>query len=141
MGGFMPDIHSVVGQAVFEGRQCLLARAARREFIDLTTTNTRIVLLSWAHSLLAFGQESGDRIVLMELEAGAPQHLTTLLLDLSDDTHELLELLDIVFLAELVETCSAPAPPTVVPWLASHATQAATKIATKASARKTELKQ
>jgi hypothetical protein len=133
-----------VGGDTSRSMQCLLARAARSRFIDPTTTNARIVLRPqiqgmtrhdwWAHPLIAFGQKGGDMLVLTELEAGAPEQITTHLPRLSYDAHELLELLDVVFLVELYVTSLVQAPPEVVTWLTSHSTPAATEISIKASA-------
>jgi hypothetical protein len=93
MGGFMPDIHKMVqlaksrlvtqamklGGATARSMNGLLARAARRGYLDPTATSARIVVQPkikikgrathhwWAHSLVDYGESGGDSMVLTEL--------------------------------------------------------------------------
>jgi hypothetical protein len=109
--------------------QALLARAARRGYVDPTTTGGRITLQPqlpgrvrqdwWAHSLVAFAQDSGDSLVLTKLEESPHQHITDTFPSLSTEALELLEMVDVAVVEELIEPsqhCDGLVP---IPWLAA----------------------
>jgi hypothetical protein len=147
MGGFMPDIHKTVqlaksrlvtqamklGGATARSINGLLARAARRGYLDPTATSARIVVQSkirikgratyhwWAHSLVEYRESGGDSMVLTELVSNPVQHVSTVLSDLSTDAEDFLENFDITYIEELIELTGAGTElsPRVVPWIAN----------------------
>jgi hypothetical protein len=143
LGGFRFDVHQTVqlaksrllkqartqGGQTHQVMQSLLERAARRGFIDPTTTNGRVVLCPqiegrvrhdwWAHSLIKFASDSGGTLVLSELTQDPNPYITTTFPDLSDDALELLEIIDVAVVEELLE----PLPHgglVPVPWLETY---------------------
>jgi hypothetical protein len=141
----MPDVHQTVqlakprllkqattqGGQTHQAMQSLLARAARRGFLDPTTTNGRVVLRPqiegrvrhdwWAHSLIKFASDSGDTLVMSELNQDPHPYITTTFPDLTDDVLELLEIIDVAVVEELLEP-SAHGGLVPVPWLATYPT-------------------
>jgi hypothetical protein len=159
MGGFMPDIHKTVqlaksrlvtqamklGGATARSMNGLLARAARRGYLDPTVTSARIGVRSkikikgrathqwWAHSLVDYGESGGDSIVLTELVPNPAQHVSTLLPGLSTSAEDFLENIDITYLEELIEHTGegTELSPRVVPWIADNLSPPAYEIKAK----------
>jgi hypothetical protein len=107
-----------LGGATARSMNGLLARAARRGYLDPTVTSATVVVRSklrikgrathhwWALSLVDYGESGGDSMVLTELVHNPAQHVSTLLPDISTDAEDFLKNIDITYLEELVVTQS-----------------------------------